>query len=221
MGAPTFRSLLFHFMARHLALLLVLTSVALPLVAQAPPASSAPRVVVVFNLRSNDLSLIDHKYRVFYNKFERKNLPIEGYDLRGAVQDEVMNTLAADKRYEWRVASEADQLDPVKLADEKTRTPAMLSNAQSDRVLVVDVLEFGAMISGLAQDRMWISMSVTMLDRASVRKLWKHAISEKIPFSGDLQKLQSENQKELKEGVNSLIEKVGVKLKAKVAESKV
>jgi len=221
MGAPTLRSPLFHFIARHLALLVVLTSVAIPLAAQAPPASSTPQVVVVFNLRSNDLSLIDHKYRVFYNKFERKNLPIEGYDLRGAVQDEFMNTLATDKRYEWRVATEADKLDPVQLANEKLRTAEMLSNAQADRVLVVDVLEFGAMISGLAQDRMWISTNVTMLDRASGRKLWKHGISEKIPFSGDLQKLQGENQKELKEGVNSLIEKACVKLKAKVAESKI
>lgn len=221
MGAPTLRSPLFHFIARHVALLLVLTSVAIPLAAQAPPASSTPQVVVVFNLRSNDLSLIDHKYRVFYNKFERKNLPIEGYDLRGAVQDEVMNTLATDKRYQWRVATEADKLDPVQLANEKLRTAEMLSNAQADRVLVVDVAEFGAMISGLAQDRMWIAANVTMLDRASGRKLWKHGISEKIPFSGDLQKLQGENQKELKEGVNSLIEKACVKLKAKVAESKI
>ncbi|HEX9119974.1 MAG TPA: hypothetical protein VF840_05500 [Terriglobales bacterium] len=200
---------------------MVLTSVAIPLAAQAPPASSTPQVVVVFNLRSNDLSLIDHKYRVFYNKFERKNLPIEGYDLRGAVQDEVMNTLATDKRYQWRVATDGDKLDPVQLANEKLRTAEMLSNAQADRVLVVDVAEFGAMISGLAQDRMWIAANVTMLDRASGRKLWKHGISEKIPFSGDLQKLQSENQKELKEGVNSLIEKACVKLKAKVAESKI
>jgi hypothetical protein len=68
---------------------------------------------------------------------------------------------------------------------------------------------------------MWISTNVTMLDRASGRKFWKHGISEKIPFSGDLQKLQSENQKELKEGVNSLIEKACVKLKANVAESKI
>ena len=221
MGAPMFRSPLFHFIARHLALLLVLSSVAIPLAAQTPPASSAPRVVVVFNLRSNDLQVIDHKYRVFYNKFEKKNLPIEGYDLRGAVQDEFMNALAADKRYEWRVVTEADKLDAVQLADDKLRTPEMLSNAQADRVLVVDVVEFGAWITGLAKDRMEIMANVTMLDRTSGKKLWKHRIWEKIPFSGDLQKLQSENQKELKEGVNSLIEKASVKLKAKVAESKI
>jgi hypothetical protein len=55
MGAPTLRSPLFHFIARHLALLLVLSSVAIPLAAQSPPASSTPRVVVVFNLRSNEM----------------------------------------------------------------------------------------------------------------------------------------------------------------------
>jgi hypothetical protein len=221
MGAPMFRSPLFHFIARHLALLLVLLFVAIPLAAQAPPAGATPQVVVVFNLRSNDLLVIDHKYRVFYNKFERKNLPIEGYDLRGAVQDEFMNTLATDKRYQWRLATEADKLDAAQLAEEKTRTAEMLSSAQADRVLVVDVVEFGAWISGLAKDRMEIVAIVTMLDRTSGKKLWKHRIWEKIPFSGDLQKLQSENQKELKEGVNSLIEKASVKLKAKVAESKI
>jgi hypothetical protein len=221
MGAPMFRSPLFHFIARHLALLLVLSSVAIPLAAQAPPVSSAPRVVVVFNLRSNDLQLIDHKYRVFYNKFEKKNLPIEGYDLRGAIQDEVMNTLATDKRFEWRVATEADKLDPVKLADEKLRTAEMLSNAQADRVLVVDVDAPGGMITGLGKDQLWIGMAVTMLDRASGRKLWKKGVGDRIPFSGDLQKLQAENQKELKEGINTLIEKTCVKLKAKVAESKI
>jgi hypothetical protein len=221
MGAQTFRAAFFHFIVRCLALLLALSSVATTLAAQTPPASSTPRVAVVFNLRSNDLMVIDHKYRVFYNKFERKNLPIEGYDLRGAVQDEVMTTLATDKRYEWRVAAEADKLDAAQLADEKHRTAAMLSSAQADRVLVVDIVDFGAWISGLAKDRMEVMAVVTMLDRASGRKLWKHRIWEKIPFSGDLQKLQSENQKELREGVNALIEKACVKLKAKVAESKV
>ncbi|MBZ5513041.1 MAG: hypothetical protein LAN70_17985 [Acidobacteriia bacterium] len=221
MGAHIFRSPLFHFIARHLALLLVLSFVAIPLAAQTPPASSAPRVVVVFNLRSNELQLIDHKYRVFYNKFEKKNLPIEGYDLRGAIQDEVMNTLVTDSRYQWRVATEADKLDAAQLAEEKTRTPEMLSNAQADRVLVVDVNAIGGMITGLGKDQMWIGMVVTMLDRASGRKLWKKGVGDTIPFSGDLQKLQSENQKELKEGINTLIEKTCVKLKAKVAESKI
>jgi hypothetical protein len=211
----------FHFIARSFALLLALVFMVIPLAAQTPSAGSTPQVVVVFNLRSSDLLVIDHKYRVFYNKFERKNLPIEGYDLRSAVQDEVMNTLAQDKRYQWRVATEADKLDPVQLADEKLRTPAMLANAQADRVLVFDVIEFGAWISGLAKDRMEIMAHVTMLDRATGKKLWKQKIWEKIPFSGDLQKLQGENQKELKEGINSLIEKACLKLKTKVAEAKI
>jgi hypothetical protein len=221
MGAPSLRADSLHFIARSFALLLALVFMGIPLAAQTSSAASTPQVAVVFNLRSNDLLVIDHKYRVFYNKFERKNLPIEGYDLRSAIQDEVMNTLAQDKRYQWRVATEADKLDAAKLADEKHRTPDMVSSAQADRVLVFDVVDFGAWISGLAKDRMEVMALVTMLDRATGRKLWKQRIWEKIPFSGDLQKLQGENQKELKEGINTLIEKACVKLKAKVAEAKI
>jgi hypothetical protein len=221
MGVQNLRVNSFQFIARLFALLLVFVFMAIPLMAQAPPAASTPQVAVVFNMHSKDLTLIDHKYRVFYNKFERKNLPIEGYDLQSAVQDEVMNTLAEDKRCQWRVATESDKLDPAEIANEKVRTPAMLAGVQADRVMVVDVAEFGAMISGLAKDRMWIGMVVTMLDRASGRKLWKKGIRDTIPFSGDLQKLQAGNQKELKEGVNSLIEKACLKLKTKVAENKI
>jgi len=212
----------FDSIAERTALLLaVLLALAVPLSAQKSPPGTMPQVVVVFNLASSDLSVIDHKYRVFFNKYEKKNLPIEGYDLLGAIRDEVMNTLTADKRFQWRVATDADKLDAAQLADEKHRTPQMLSSAQADRVLVVDVDGFGAFITGLAQDRMDITADVTMLDRASGRKLWKTRIWEKIPFSGDLEKLQAENQKELKEGINSLIEKACQKLQTKVAESKV
>jgi hypothetical protein len=96
----------------------------------------------------------------------------------------------------------------------------MVSSAKADRVLLVDVWGFGAWISGLAKDRLDAGVDLVMLDRATGRKLWKHRIIEKIPFSGNLEKLQAENQKELKEGVNTLIEKVCLKMKSKVAESK-
>jgi hypothetical protein len=200
--------------------LLILLCTCYNSVAQQSSAGGPPEVVVVFNLASNDLSVIDHKYRVFYNQYERKNLPIEGYDLLGNIRDEVMTTLALDNRYQWRVATEADKLDPAKLADEKQRTPAMLSAARADRVLIVDVNGFGAFITGLAKDRMEVTAQVTMLDRATGRKLWKTKIWEKIPFSGDLQTLQADNQKEMKEGINSLIERACQTLKAKLAESK-
>ena len=181
---------------------------------------TTPQVAVVFSLQSTDLNVIDHKYRVFFNKFEKKSLPITGYDLNAAVQDEVMNTLAQDKRYQWRLATEEDKLDGTKLADEKTRTPEMVANAKSDRVLVVVVLGFGAWISGLAKDFMDVGVQVTMLDRATGRKLWKEKIHEKIPFSGDLEKLQADNQKEMREGINTLIEKACQTMKTKIAETK-
>jgi hypothetical protein len=200
--------------------LAVLLTVAVTSTAQKSPDGALPHVAVVFNLGSSDLSVIDHKYRVFFNKYERKNLPIEGYDLLANIRDEVMNMLAQDKRFQWREATDADKLDAAKLADEKHRTPEMLSSAQADRVLVVDVDGFGAFITGLAKDRMEVMADVTMLDRATGRKLWKTKIWEKIPFSGDLQTLQADKQKELKEGINSLIEKACQTLKVKLAESK-
>ncbi len=205
--------------AVRLVLLAVLMVLLVPLVAQTKPETVAPQVVVVFNLASTDLSVIDHKYRVFYNQYERKNLPIEGYDLLGAIQDEVMNRLAEDRRFEWRKATDADKLDPAQISDEKRRTPQMLASVEANRVLVVDVDGFGAFITGLAKDRLEVTAEVTMLDRSTGRKLWKTKIWEKIPFSGDLQTLQADNQKEMKAGINTLIEKASQKLKTKVAES--
>ena len=194
--------------------------IAAPLLAQtkAPASPSVPQVAVVINLRSSELTVIDAKYRVFYNKFEKKTLPIQGYDLRSAIQDEVMTRLAEDKRFQWRMASDDDQLDPVKLADEKHRTAEMVSTPKADRVLLVDVWGFGAWVTALAADRMDAGFDFVMLDRATGRKLWKHRIVERIKFSGDLQKLQADNQKELKEGVNKLIENVCQKMKTKIAQ---
>ncbi len=208
---------------RRAALLLAVWLVAAPLLAQQKSADSPslPQVVVVINLRSSELTVIDAKYRVFYNKFEKKTLPIQGYDLRSAIQDEVMTRLAEDKRFQWRMASDDDKVDPVKLADEKTRTAAMVSSAKADRVLLVDVWGFGAWVTALAADRMDAGFDFVMLDRVSGRKLWKQRIIERVKFSGDLQKLQADNQKELKEGVNTLIEKVCQKMKTKIAEKKV
>ncbi|HZQ90458.1 MAG TPA: hypothetical protein VFA60_01550 [Terriglobales bacterium] len=197
-------------------LLMALACAVLPLQAQ-----SQPQVAVVFNLQSNDLTVIDAKYRVFYNKFEKKTLPIQGYDLRGAIQDEFMTMLAADTRYKWRPAEAEDKLDAARLADEKHRTPEMVSSAKADRVLVVDVVGFGAWVTGLAKDRMEVLAYVTMLDRATGRKLWKEKIFEKVGFSGDLQKLQAEDQKEMKQGINSLIEKACQATKTKMADNKV
>ena len=201
-----------------LALILLLAA---PLVAQkAAPSASAPTVAVTFNLRSSELTVVDAKYRVFYNKFEKKSLPIQGYDLPSAIRDEVMTTLAGDKRFQWRAAGEEDKLDAAKLADEKHRTPDLLSSAKADRVLLVDVGGFSAFQSGMYHN-MFIQATVTMIDRASGRKLWKHGIFEKIKFSGNLEKLQSEDQKQLKENVNTLIEKACQRIKTKVAGSKV
>lgn len=200
---------------------LLLLASAMPMASQTPPVPANPEVAVVFHLPSTDFEVVDHKYRVFYNKFEKKSLPIEGYDLRSALQDEVMNTLSADTRYRWRLATDTDKLDAAQLADEKHRTAAMVANAQADRVLVVHLSALGGMITGLAKDKMWIGLVVSMVDRGTGRQLWKKSLTENIPFSGDLQKLQSDNQKEMKEGINTLIEKGCIKLKAKVAETKI
>lgn len=204
----------------RVAVWLLIVCVASPGVTQTG-ASSSPTVAVVINLRSSDLTVIDHKYRVFFNKFEKKTLPIQGYDLRSAITDEVMLRLSEDKRYQWRLATADEQLDAAKLADDKLRTPAMTAGAKADRVLVVDVWGFGAWITGLAADRMDAGFDFVMLDRTSGRKLWKQRVIERVKFSGDLQKLQADNQKELKEGVNKLIEQVCQKMKTKIAEKKV
>jgi len=202
---------------------LALAAVSLPALAQQPSAapapSAAPQVVVVINLRSKDVTITDIKFRAFYNKIENKVIPLTDYDLQAAVQDEVMMALAEDKRAQWRLATDEDKLDGIALADDKQRTPAMLASVKGDRVLVVDVYGVQGYIHSMVKN-MVIGVNVILLDRDG-RKLWKKGVSERMKFPGSIEESQADNQKGLKQAVNTLIEKFCESLKSKVGEKKI
>jgi len=202
---------------------LLLAAVSLPVLAQQPSATPAapatPQVVVLVNLRSNDVTITDIKFRAFYNKVENKVIPLTDYDLKAALQDEVMLALAEDKRAQWRLATDEEKLDGTALADDKHRTSAMLASVKGDRVLLVDVYGVSGFIHSMVKN-MVIGVNVLLLDRDG-RKLWKKGVSAKMKFPGSIEESQADNQKGLKQAVNTLIEKACENLKAKVREQKI
>jgi hypothetical protein len=202
---------------------LVLAAVSLPALAQQPSATpaapSTPQVVVLINLRSKDVTITDIKFRAFYNKIENKVIPLTDYDLQAAIQDEVMTTLGEDKRAQWRLATAEDKLDGIALADDKQRTPAMLGSLKGDRVLVVDVYGVQGYIHSMVKN-MVIGVNVIHLDRDG-RKLWKKGVSEKMKFPGSIEESQADNQKGLKQAINTLIEKFCANMRSKIGEQKI
>jgi len=202
---------------------LTLVAASLPALAQQPNAAPAPpagpQVVVLVNLRSKDVTITDIKFRAFYNKVENKVIPLTDYDLQAAIQDEVMLRLADDKRVQWRLATAEDKLDGIALADDKQRTPAMLASLKGDRVLVVDVYGVRGYIHSMVKN-MVIGVNVILLDRDG-RKLWKKGVSAKMKFPGSIEESQADNQKGLKQAVNTLIEKFCESMKSKVGEQKI
>jgi len=209
---------------RSAAVWLVLVAVSLPAPAQQPSAAPAapaagPQVVVLVNLRSKDVTITDIKFRAFYNKIENKVIPLTDYDLKAAIQDEVMTTLAEDKRAQWRLATPEDGLNGMALADDKQRTPAMLASLKGDRVLVVDVYGVQGFIHSMVKN-MVIGVNVIHIDRDG-RKLWKKGVNEKMKFPGSIEESQADNQKGLKLAVNALIEKFCASMRTKLTEQKI
>ncbi len=202
---------------------LLLLAASLPVLAQQPSTAPArpagPQVVVLVNLRSKDVTITDIKFRAFYNKVENKVIPLTDYDLQAAIQDEVMLRLADDKRVQWRLATAEDKLDGIALADDKQRTPAMLASAKGDRVLVVDVYGVQGYIHSMVKN-MVMGVNVILLDRDG-RKLWKKGVSAKMKVPGSIEESQADNQKGLKQAINTLIEKFCDNLKTKVGEQKI
>lgn len=208
-------------MLRGLSGWLLLAAVSLPVLGQQPSAAApeAPQITVLVNLRSADVTITDIKFRAFYNKVENKVIPLTDYDLKAAVQDEVMLALAEDKRAQWRLATDEEKLDGMALADDKQRTSALLASAKGDRVLLVDVYGVSGFIHSMVKN-MVIGVNVLLLDRDG-RKLWKKGVSAKMKFPGSIEESQADHQKGLKQAINTLIEKSCENLKAKVREQKI
>lgn len=180
-------------------------------------AAQQPATVVAVQLQSPDFSVIEMKYRVFFNKTEVKKIPLIDYDFKAALTDELMNALAEDTRMKWRQPSEKETMDVFLVLKKKAQLPPL----EADRVLLVGVQDFGALLADLASDKFYIMAQFKLVDRATGKKLWEKKIYERTDFDGKLQDMQAENQKGLKVGINKVLEKITRKVVADLRQARI
>ncbi len=178
---------------------------------------AAPNAVVAVYLQSPDFTVREMKYRVFYNKGEVKRIPLTGYDFKASFTDELMNALAEEKRLAWRQQSASEMIDVVGLLDGKVSPPKL----EADRLLLVNIAEYGAFLADLAADKFYIMARFKLVERATGKKIWEKKLYERIDLEGKIADMQADNQKGLKEGINKVLEKVCVKIVAEMQKAKI
>jgi hypothetical protein len=175
-------------------------------------AVAQPNTVVAVQLQSPDFSVIEMKYRVFFNKTEVKKVPLVDYDFKAAFTDELMNALGEDTRMKWRLPSANETMDVFAVQKKKAPLPPL----EADRVLLVGVQDFGALLADLASDKFYILAQFKLVDRATGKKLWEKKLYERTDFDGKLKDMQADNQKGLKVGINKVLEKITRKVVAEM-----
>lgn len=180
-------------------------------------ATPVPSVVVAINLQNPDFTVREMKYRVFYNKGEVKRIPMTDYDFKAAFTDELLSALTQDKRMEWRIQSKDEAIDVTAIMKKKGSPPKI----GADRILLVEIVEYGAFLADLAADKFYISATFRLVEQATGRKLWEKRLYERIDLQGKVAELQADNQKGLKEGVNKVLEKVCAKIGEEMRQAKI
>lgn len=179
--------------------------------------SPGPNTVVAVHLQSPDFTVRELKYRVFYNKGEVKRIPMTGYDFKAAFTDELMNALAEEKRMVWRQHSGSQTIDVVGLIDRKVSPPQM----EADRLLLVNIQEYGAFLASLAADKFYIMARFKLIERTTGKKIWEKKMYERMDLDGKISDMQADNQKGLKEGINKVLEKVCAKVVSEMSKSNI
>lgn len=179
-------------------------------------AAQQPQTAVAVQLQSPDFSVIEMKYRVFFNKTEVKKIPLIDYDFKAALTDELMNALAEDTRMKWLPLAN-ETLDVFAVQKKKAPLPPL----EADRVLLVGVEDFGALLADLAADKFYMRAKFKLIDRATGKKLWEKSVFEREDFDGKLKDMQAENQKGLKIGINKVLEKVTRKVVADMRQARI
>lgn len=179
--------------------------------------TSIPRTVVAVHLVNPDFTVMQLKYRVFFNKAEVKRIPLNDYDFKVAFSDELLNALTEDKRMEWRMQTSEEQIDVPMLLKGKGSPPTV----DAERILAVGINEYGAFLASLAADKFYVSAEFRLLDRGTGKKLWKKTVFERIDFDGKISEMQADNQKGLKEGINKILEKLCPKIAAEIRRARV
>jgi hypothetical protein len=176
-----------------------------------------PKVLVVVQLREPDFTILEMKYRVFYNKGETKKIPLTDYDFKVAFTDELLNALAEDSRAEWLEATGQEGIDVVKVWDKKATVPAGVA---ADRLLLVDIVQYGALVADLAADKFTLQIRMRLTDKTGRQKLWEKGWYERNDLPGKVADLQADNQKGLKEGINQLVEEICQKIRLEIKKAR-
>ena len=184
-------------------------------IAAAP--SAGPKVLVVVHLREPDFVVNEMKYRVFYNQGEIKKIPLTDYDFKVAFTDELLNALAGDTRAEWTASTGKERIDVLSVWDKKKTAPA---DVDSDRLLLVDIVQYGALVADLAADKFTLQLRMRLTDKTGAKKLWEKGWYERVDLPGKVAALQADNQKGLKEGVNKLVEQICKKILPELKQAK-
>jgi hypothetical protein len=182
----------------------ILTLVSFWLIACSHALAQQPSTVVAVELQSPDFTVMEMKYRVFYNKGELKKVPLADYDFKAAFTDELMNALAEDSRMKWRLPTDKENFEVFPVLKKKATLPQL----EADRVLLVGVQDFGALLADLAADKFYILAQFRLVERATGKKIWEKKVYERTDFDGKLKDMQADNQKGLKVGINKVLEKV-------------
>lgn len=173
-------------------------------------AAQQPVTVVAVGVKSPDLTVMEMRYRVFYNRAEVKKIPFLDYDFKAALGDELLNALAEDTRMKWLPQLGDEAIDVFAVMKNKARLPQL----EADRVLLVGVEDFGAFLADLSADKFYLQAKFKLIDRATGKKLWEKKLYVTEGLDGKLKDLQADNQKEMKIGINKVLERVTRKMVA-------
>lgn len=176
----------------------------------AAAAQQPPVTVVAVGVKSPDLTVMEMRYRVFYNRAEVKKIPFLDYDFKAALGDELLNALAEDTRMKWLPQSGGEAIDVFAVMKKKARLPQL----EADRVLLVGVEDFGAFLADLSADKFYLQAKFKLIDRATGKELWGKKLYVTEGLDGKLKDLQADNQKGLKVGINKVLERVTRKMVA-------
>lgn len=181
-----------------LLILLFMLVVAPRPAAAAEPAG--PEIVVLTYLKDSQFAIQSRGYRVFYNKFETKFLPVPDYDFLANAEYDLMDALKSDTRARWRLARPEEKLDFAYLWD--TKNPTVPPEFKGDALLLVFYSQYGV---NMAKDPFLWSW-VKLLNRNG-KKMWQKRVFLSEKGDRKLEEWESEDPAKVKALLNDLQER--------------
>lgn len=164
---------------------------------------------------SEQFQITEMKYRVMYNSMNRKTLPMDGYDIRSSMADELV-AVAAKGSSSWNPVTVTDSAALEALWKGKGSCPAGVTGNR----LVVSRIDFhGAFVTTLRKDKFVLAQELRVFDCKSRKRVWKKRLVEMSDLPDKFERLQGEGQRPIKEGMNALVERSAAVLVAELAKS--